>query len=591
MNRRIHSLATLVACVSVAACSSQPVVQPSPTLQSADPGATLDSLVPAVMAAGDVPGVSIAVVRNGVVDWTGAFGVRSLASGAPVDSNTVFDAASLTKPVFAYAVLRLADRGVIDLDKPIADIRPNDRMKADARYLRITPRMVLAHATGLPNWGGDTLPIAFDPGTDWGYSGEGYVWLSEAVERATGMTLEDVMRREVFEPLGMRHSTFIWNATLEANGSAYHPQFGSARARQPAGPDGRAANAAASLRTTAGDYATFLAAVLAGQGLRPAMARQYLSVQNEAVNAANYRTRPAELRARIAWGLGWGLERRDDRVLFWHWGDNGDAKAFALGDQQTRTAVVYFANSSSGLSIAQAIASAVIPGDAHSLAWLRYEQHDDDRFIARRELVRAGLQAKDNASAAVARAYGAQRSVRASAMTPNLLQSAAVVLGSQRAVDAADTLLALAMRDYPDSVSLAIDRGELHLRASNPAAAIPHFDRAARLAPSDSGARARLEWSTGMVAALTKPAEVDDAVLRRYVGVYGPRTVTFENGRLHYQRGSGRKAVLTPMSEDTFLVEGIPTFRLRFVAEPGAPASRVIGMYHDGTRDGNTRTR
>src|SRR5688500_830281 len=104
--------------------------------------ARLDSAVPALMRAGEIAGISAAVVRDGALHWSGAYGVRNSTSGEPVDRSTVFDAASLTKPVVAYAVLRLADRGVLRLDEPIAGILPNDRMKHDERYARITPRMV-----------------------------------------------------------------------------------------------------------------------------------------------------------------------------------------------------------------------------------------------------------------------------------------------------------------------------------------------------------------------------------------------------------------------------------------------------------------
>ena len=592
MHRNTLCLATLVAGVVLGACYRPPAVSGTvdsrPRLQGTD-RQNLDSLLPALMAASDIPGMSIAVVRDGRVAWTGAFGVRSLATNARVDDNTVFDAASLTKPVFAYAVLRLADRGELDLDRPIAATLPNERMTHDARYQRITPRMVLAHSTGLPNWGGDTLSLTFEPGTDWGYSGEGYVWLADAVEKQTRLTLQQLLTREVFEPLGMHRSTVVWDSVLEENGSAYHSPWGDARPRQPPATGSRTANAAASLRTTARDYATFVAAVMDGRGLRPAMARQYLSVQNEAANAANYRARPADLRARIAWGLGWGLERGDDGIRFWHWGDNGDAKAFVIGDLARRDAVVYFANAQGGLAPAHAIVRAVLPARPYALEWLRYQRHDDHGFVARRALVHAGL-SSDTGVSSVARAYARQRDSMQAAMTPALIQSAAVALGSRRSVASADTLLALAMRDFPDTASLWLDRGELHLRAGDPGRALPFYERAARMAPADSSALARVRWAKEMITARKQPVDMDERTLGRYVGVYGPRVITLEDGRLHYQRGSGRKTALIPMTDNTFSLEGNPTFRVRFIAEPGTAAHRIVGLYHDGSEDGHARS-
>src|SRR5918997_209412 len=91
-----------------------------------------------------------------------------------------------------------ADRGGLALDAPLAGLRESPRLAHDERYRRITPRMVLSHATGLPNWGGDTLRLGFDPGTDYGYSGEGFLFLQKALERKTGRSLDELARREVF---------------------------------------------------------------------------------------------------------------------------------------------------------------------------------------------------------------------------------------------------------------------------------------------------------------------------------------------------------------------------------------------------------
>lgn len=172
--------------------------------------AALSREIPALMAAADIPGLSVAMVQQGRVVWTGAFGTRNDPGRTPVDQETIFEAASLSKPVFAYLVLRLADRRAFDLDRPLAQLVEYPRLAHDPRAGRITARMVLAHATGLPNWGGDTLTLGFDPGTAYGYSGEGFVYLQRAVERVTGRSLEQLARQEVFEPLGMTRSGYRW---------------------------------------------------------------------------------------------------------------------------------------------------------------------------------------------------------------------------------------------------------------------------------------------------------------------------------------------------------------------------------------------
>ncbi len=112
--------------------------------------ASLERLVPRLMKDADVPGLSLAVVRDGQVVYRRVFGVRDAGTGAPVDDDTVFEAASLSKPVFAYTVLKLVDVGQLDLDAPLAKYLPGDYAE-DPRLRSITARRALSHTTGFPN--------------------------------------------------------------------------------------------------------------------------------------------------------------------------------------------------------------------------------------------------------------------------------------------------------------------------------------------------------------------------------------------------------------------------------------------------------
>ncbi|MBA3316481.1 MAG: beta-lactamase family protein [Gemmatimonadales bacterium] len=194
-----------------------------------------------------MPGLSMAVVQNGRVVWTGAFGTVNDSANTPLDDGTIFEAASLSKPVFAYIILRLADRGEFDLDRPLFEMLEYPRLAHDDRYKQITARMVLSHGTGLPNWGGDTLALRFNPGTAYGYSGEGFVFRQKVLERVTGRSLDELVRRELFRPLGMTRSSFVWQERF-AGDAAYAKDW-----LWNVAPVNRyaEANAAASLLTTA----------------------------------------------------------------------------------------------------------------------------------------------------------------------------------------------------------------------------------------------------------------------------------------------------------------------------------------------------
>jgi CubicO group peptidase (beta-lactamase class C family) len=137
------------------------------------------------------------------------------------------------------------------------------------------------------------------------------------------------------------------------------------------------ANAAASLQTTANDYSKFVIAMLKGTGLKSATARLMLTPQANVTlaGAFNLDAPDAKRSPTVSWGLGWGLEKSDG-MAFWHWGDNGDTKAFVLALPKQKTGLVMFANSANGLSIINELVESVMGKDHPSLAWLNLERYN-----------------------------------------------------------------------------------------------------------------------------------------------------------------------------------------------------------------------
>lgn len=135
--RPTHRSRVLAGCLVLAACG-RPAAEP-PHLSAEPPDtAALERTIPKILRVSGVPGLAMAVVDRGRVVRTGAF--RNVT-----DPQTIFEAASLSKPVFAYLVLRLVDRGELDLDRPLAEMLEYPRAAGDPRYRRITGRMVLSH--------------------------------------------------------------------------------------------------------------------------------------------------------------------------------------------------------------------------------------------------------------------------------------------------------------------------------------------------------------------------------------------------------------------------------------------------------------
>jgi CubicO group peptidase (beta-lactamase class C family) len=295
------------------------------------------------------------------------------------DGEAVFEAASLGKPVFAYGVVRLVKQGRLDLDAPLLrylpqgyahiqdpfdDAHPPVTDLVTAPELRsVTARILLQHTSGLPNWADGPLAFDFVPGARWRYSGEGYVLLQRAVEAITGAPLDAFMRTEVFEPLGMTLSDYTWNARFE-------PLFVAGRSANGAPVQAKpfhAPIAAASLYTTAGDYAKFLSALLH---------------DGSALDAIVGAPAHVDERLGLAWGLGWGIEEGPDDRFIWHWGSNPGYRAFVMASLRSGDGVVILTDSDGGLALAKPIVSAVLPGEHAAFDF--YMLHDGfDRILCK----------------------------------------------------------------------------------------------------------------------------------------------------------------------------------------------------------------
>jgi CubicO group peptidase (beta-lactamase class C family) len=337
-----------------------------PTQDDPVPGtplARLNELVPQLMAQFNVPAVSLAVIRQARVARARAFGHKHAVTREPASPSTVFEAASLSKPLFAYAALSLVEQGALDLDAPLTRYLPEPYVPGEPLLERVTARTVLSHTTGFQNWcwaEGEQLALHCEPGTQFGYSSAAYVYLQRVVERVTGQPLNNFMRRRAFDPLGMRHSNYIW-----VDDYAIESAIGHAADGQPVPKSHPSeALACASLHTTALDYARFVIEMLAPRETRASGA----PLSRAGVDSMLHPQ--IKLSTAISWGLGWGLEHTASGDCFWHWGDNGSFKAFAIASRAGQSGLVILTNAANGLSLCEPIVHAAF-GDAHpAFAWV-----------------------------------------------------------------------------------------------------------------------------------------------------------------------------------------------------------------------------
>lgn len=297
----------------------------------------------------EVPGVAVGWVAGDGTTQIATAGDRGDGCGA-VEDDTIFAAASLTKPVFATAVMSLVDEGRIELDRPLSDYLADPYLADDDRALSITARMVLSHTTGFPNWRGDEpLFLRWLPGTRWGYSGEGYSYLQHVVEHLTGSSLDDVMTDAVLRPLGMSDSTLGWRHVDASRLAVGHAADGNP---WPPFRPPQAKAAAGALFTTVSDYLRFL------------------------IHALNCEHQMFEPQVRIddelAWGLGWGIEHTKVGRAVWQWGDDPGYKNFVIADPDDRQGVVVFTNGDLGGAAYTEVVRHVLAGEHPALdVWNR----------------------------------------------------------------------------------------------------------------------------------------------------------------------------------------------------------------------------
>lgn len=309
-----------------------------------------------------IPGLSLAYLSPEGDTEVKAFGLKEAKKEDPIDSETLFSAASLSKPIVGYLVLQLVDEGKMELDRPLAEYYDyKDLAEADF-YRKVTARHVLSHTTGLPNWRTRNGALEFKraPGEQFGYSGEGYVWLSKVLEAISGKAFETLAQEQVFQPLGMTRTSYIWRDTTEQNYALPHNTYAKPQMKWKS-PE---PNAAASLQTTATDYARFLQAIFRGDRLS---AKSHTAMLTPQTRVESYPSGE-----KISWGLGVGLQEKKDGKEFWHWGDNGTFKAYFTVNIETGEGLVYFANSSNGLAITKELTDLYLGTAQPAVRWNDY---------------------------------------------------------------------------------------------------------------------------------------------------------------------------------------------------------------------------
>ena len=246
-----------------------------------------------LMADNNVPALGLGLIRDGKLEGVRVFG--SLKRGVPAPPGTIFNVASLTKPVVAVLTLRLVSAGQWSLDEPLDKYWVDQDLENDPRHRMLTTRLILTHRTGFPNWRwmseSKKLAFEFEPGSRYQYSGEGFEYLRRALEAKFKRPIETMAAEQLFGPLRMSETRFVWDSRMdEARFAVGHDQRGNA---YPVDKAGRA-NAADDLLTTVGDYGKFIVSVLNSEGLSRDVFTEMTG-------------RQLRIKENKYFGLGWGI--------------------------------------------------------------------------------------------------------------------------------------------------------------------------------------------------------------------------------------------------------------------------------------------
>jgi CubicO group peptidase (beta-lactamase class C family) len=328
--------------------------------------AALDAQVPALLAKHRIASAGLALIADGRVVLERGYGEQS--AGISATPATLYNLASLTKPVTAEVLLRLVAAGQVSLDEQMSSRWVDPDIASDARHRQLTLRMALSHQTGLPNWRGHNpdgkLAFAFAPGSAYGYSGEGYQYGARFAERKLGSTFEELAQKQLFAPLQMTGTSFSWRDWMQ--GRLAVPLDVDGRWGDPQVESTGQWNGANNLITTAGDYARFVASVMRGQGLTRRLAAERLrpvgGPQPEwTCEAAPVTVCPQTLKV----VPGWRRLTFADGPVFMHTGANGrpgGERTLAYFDPGRRRGVVILTSGAEGDELYREIAAIMDPG-------------------------------------------------------------------------------------------------------------------------------------------------------------------------------------------------------------------------------------
>lgn len=332
------------------ASAETPVPSAMTTATAEEQKARIDRLAPQWLAETKVPSIAIAWMEDGEVAWTAVYGNQS--KGHPANRETLYNIASLTKPLVAETILRLANQGAIDLDESMSTAWIDPDILNDPRHKLLTPRIVLQHRTGFPNWRYQTdnkLSFKADPNSQFGYSGEGFNYVGRFIQSKLEKPFEDLVAETIFHPFGMRNTSFTEKPWFTKRVAVPHGSDG-----KPLEPSIRKEwNAADDVHTTVGDYAQFMVSALDGARLDSKLSNDRFRVQDNQAGGlcASGRIEKSICPTILGFGLGWTIFGSEAEPIIMHGGGDAGEHTLAFYSPTKKQGAVIFTNGANGQKV------------------------------------------------------------------------------------------------------------------------------------------------------------------------------------------------------------------------------------------------
>ena len=312
------------------------------TIKPAPVNLAFEKRLPEWLKETNVPAVGIGIIENGKLEYTKVFG--ELRNGGPTHSpapqNSIFQVASLTKPVVEILTLKLVTSGKWNLDEPLANYWVDPDVQTDPRHKKLTTRYVLTHQSGFPNWrGANKLEFMAEPGTKVKYSGEGLEYLRRALEKKFNEPLQRLAQKHLFQPYGMKDTRFFWDASMDES------RFAVAHNKDGKPYDihkNSSANAADLMLTTVADYGRFAVNVLQGKGLSKSVFDEMVRPQAPYPDGKN-----------LFFGLGWMImpELSNGEYALIHTGSDPGVSTVVILFPKSQRGLIVFTNGDNGTQV------------------------------------------------------------------------------------------------------------------------------------------------------------------------------------------------------------------------------------------------